>query len=410
MNLFPSPYNQHLNVPLKPVPPPRRKKPIPLPRAQKARVPDPRVQKLIKEIAPFYSPEAIQEFRDKINKRVSPAEGIETIERKKGLKGIVQSFEVLNIFTKDPRKLFSFSKNAISKKLAELFKQKGPFKAYLTLQVEFKKRVIKDGEEAYEYVKPYFNSTATAILNEFEIKEVYDSAVEVILNRIAKWLSKGSGWVIENIHQFYINIVSYVPLKGKSYFPSPEKLRNSRKGLINLKNDDNRCFLWCHVRHQNPLERNPQRITLKDKEIAKTLDYSGVTFPVSIKNMDKIEKQKKININVYGYDEDKEYIFPIRNSKEKYEDTLNVLLLEKDAATKGYQQHYVLITDFNRINFNITKHESKKYYCPRCLQHFYSEYLLEQHKEDCKNINGKQKIEIPKEGSKVYFQNTRKNY
>ena len=57
-------------------------------------------------------------------------------ERKKGLKGIVQSFEALNIFTKDPRKLFVESQNTISKKLAELLKQKGPFKAYLTLQVE----------------------------------------------------------------------------------------------------------------------------------------------------------------------------------------------------------------------------------------------------------------------------------
>ena len=80
-------------------------------------------------------------------------------------------------------------------------------------------------------------------MNEFEIKEVYDSAVEEIINRIAKWISKGSGWVIENILRFFINIVSYVPLKGKSYFPLPEELRHHRKGLINLKNDDKRCFL-----------------------------------------------------------------------------------------------------------------------------------------------------------------------
>ena len=45
---------------------PEKKKPIPLPRAEKARVPDPRVQKLIEEIAPFYTPEAIEEFRDKV--------------------------------------------------------------------------------------------------------------------------------------------------------------------------------------------------------------------------------------------------------------------------------------------------------------------------------------------------------
>ena len=26
------------------------------------------------------------------------------------------------------------------------------------------------------------------------------------------------------------------------------------KGLINIKNNDNKCFLWCHIRHENPLE------------------------------------------------------------------------------------------------------------------------------------------------------------
>ena len=241
-------------------------------------------------------------------------------------------------------------------------------------------------------------------MDEFEIKDFYNKAVEEILNRIATWISKGSGWVIENIFGFYINIVSYVPLKGRSYFPLPEELRHHRKGLINLKNDDNRCFLWCHVRHQDPLERNPQRITLIDKEIAKTLDYSGVTFPVSIKDMDKIEKQNKININVYGYNEDGRYVFPIRNSEEKHEDILNVLLSEKETKS-GYGQHYVLIKDFNRLNYNITKHKSRKHFCLRCLQPFYSEYDLEKHTKDCLIINGTQRIEMPKEGSKVYFYN-----
>ena len=90
-------------------------------------------------------------------------------------------------------------------------------------------------------------------------------------------------------------------------------MRNSRKGLINIKNNDNKCFLWCHVRHLNPIENNPQRVKETDKAVAKTLDYTGVTFPVSIRDMDKIEKQNKININVFGYDEDGKYVFPIRN-------------------------------------------------------------------------------------------------
>ena len=123
--LQPTPY-----VPPKPTPPPRRKRPIPFPRAEKARVPNPRVQKLIEEIAPFYSPEAIQEFRRAKKK-------VQVIEKKKALKNTVKSFEIEDIFyPKDPRKLFATTQNDICEKLAELLEKKGPFKASLTLQVE----------------------------------------------------------------------------------------------------------------------------------------------------------------------------------------------------------------------------------------------------------------------------------
>ena len=308
----PTPY-----VPPKPVPPSRRKKPVALPRSQEARVPDPRVQTLIEEIAPFYTPEAIQKFRDKVRRKV------QIIERKKALKNTVKSFEVEGFSSKDPRMLFASTQNAISEKLSQPLQQKGPFKASLTLQLEFKKSSIKDGEEVFEHVRPYFNSPTFTIMNEFQIKLELEGAEEKILNGIARWISRGSGRVIENIFSFYINIVSYVPLKARSYLPLPEELTNSRKGLINLKNTDNECFRWCHIRHLHPLQRNPQRITARDKELVKTLDYSGVTFPVSIKDMDKIERQNKININVLRYSDGNPY--PIRNSKEKYEDTLNVL-------------------------------------------------------------------------------------
>ena len=131
------------------------------------------------------------------------------------------------------------------------------------------------------------------------------------------------------------------------------------KGLINLQNDDNRCFLWCHVRHLNPVQKNPQRLTQKDRGIAKTLDYTGVTFPVTIRYMDKIEKGNKININAYIYNEDGKYVSPFRNSKTEYKDTLNVLLIERETE-KEYKQHYVYIKDFNRLNYNVNKHKNKK--------------------------------------------------
>ena len=405
--------------PPKPKAKPRSQIPVPLPRFRRqVQLRDPQVQKFIREIFPLYTEGAIREFRERFTNpaKVAPREAfreelasklrkrilLKIKERKKGLKGVVQSFELEIISAKDPRMLFATSQNSFTKKLAQLLKQKGPFKAYLTLRVELKKRILQDGEEAYEFTQPYFNSTTTTILNELDIQDFYDQAVEEILNRIAKWISKGSGWVIERIINFYLNIVSYKPLKGRSYFPLPEELRNSLKGLINLQNDDNECFRWCHVRHLNPGQKNPQRLTQKDRGIAKTLDYSGVTFPVTIREMDKIEKGNKININAYIYNEDGKYVSPIRNSKTEYQDTLNVLQIERETE-KEYKQHYVYIKDFNRLNYNVNKHKNKKHFCLRCLQPFYSEDDLEAHKGDCLIINGTQRIEMPQPGSKVFF-------
>ena len=407
--------------PPKPKAKPRSQRPVALPRIKKreVRLDDPPIQKFIRDIKPLYRPEAIREFRERFTDpaRVAQREAfreelasklrkqilLKIKERKKGLKGVVQSFELENISTGDPRMLFATARNTFTKKSKEILQQKkGPFKANLTLRVELRKRIHQDGEEAYEFTQPYFNSTTTTILTELDIQDFYDKAVEEILNRIARWISKGSGWVIERILNLYFNVVSYVPLKGRSYFPLPEELRHHRKGLINLQNDDNKCFLWCHVRHLNPIENNPQRVKETDKALAKELDYTGVTFSVTIRDMSKIEKQNKININAYVYNEDGKYVSPIRNSKTEYQDTLNVLLIERETE-KEYKQHYVYIKDFNRLNYNINKHKNKKHFCLCCLQPFSSEDHLEAHKGDCLIINGTQRIEMPQPGSKVFF-------
>ena len=60
----------------------------------------------------------------------------------------------------------------------------------------------------------------------------------------------------------------------------PVELRSPRKGLINIKNKDKKCFLWCHVRHINPSKERPERIKKDDKKIAEKLNYDGNEFPV----------------------------------------------------------------------------------------------------------------------------------
>ena len=52
------------------------------------------------------------------------------------------------------------------------------------------------------------------------------------------------------------------------------------KGLINIKNKDRKCFMWCHIRLINPQNKNAKRINKQHKKIAFTLDYSAINFPI----------------------------------------------------------------------------------------------------------------------------------
>ena len=68
-------------------------------------------------------------------------------------------------------------------------------------------------------------------------------------------INEGSGLVIElSKDAEYVNISVFSPLSKIVYTELPCRLRNSTKGLINIKNNDNKCLLWCHIRHLNPLK------------------------------------------------------------------------------------------------------------------------------------------------------------
>ena len=117
-----------------------------------------------------------------------------------------------------------------------------------------------------------------------------------------------------------------------------------------MKNNDNECFRWCHIRHLNQQNKDKQRIKKVDKEYIEKLDYQGIEFPVTIKQINKIESQNSININVFGYEKKQPYAVYV--TKEKYEDCMNLLLI-----TEENKSHYILIKDFNKFMYNQTKHK-----------------------------------------------------
>ena len=150
-----------------------------------------------------------------------------------------------------------------------------------------------------------------------------------------------------------------------------KELNHPMKELINIQNNDNRCFLWCHVRHLKLDGKNLWRISENDKEISKGLNYSGIDFPVSKKEYSKIEVLNKICINVFC---DEKTVYPVYIFNKIFRGSRDLLLVG---------DHYAHIKHFNRLMFNKTKNRNRKWFCKRCLECFSSNFRLEEHKKDC---------------------------
>ena len=71
------------------------------------------------------------------------------------------------------------------------------------------------------------------------------------------------------------------------------------------------------------------------------------------KYFSNIKVENNICINMFGYKN--ELVFPIYLSDQKFEDTMDLLLLIDDDNS-----HYVYIKDFNRLMFHKTKNKTKK--------------------------------------------------
>ena len=226
------------------IPPPEFRndyKPIPAPRTKKpSQAPIPTPRKSVKDMVQQYEDNIIippPEFRDDHKpiplprtKKTSqapiptprtkkPSEKRTIISQvEKALKGYTQSFDVELIDKKDPLLQLQKSRRAVEYLFNNLLVQTKGFKFVETLQVKFvkhsnDKKILKNG---------YFNSTTDLIINETDIKLAIQASQQQILNKIAQWISEGSGWTIQSIENHYINIVNYSPLKGSSYIKLPQ--------------------------------------------------------------------------------------------------------------------------------------------------------------------------------------------
>ena len=180
-----------------------------------------------------------------------------------------------------------------------------------------------------------------------------DKSFQEILCRLDNRINERSNWIIESIEADYVNISVYSPLSGITYIELPNKLKNLVKDLNIIKSNDDKSFLWCHIRHLNPFKRHTERITKEDKKMINDLNYEGVKFPVSKRDYCKIELKNKIYNPVFFYEN--ELTFPVYISDQKFKNCMDFWLI-----TNENKSHYIYIKNFNRFICDETKHKNKK--------------------------------------------------
>ena len=107
---------------------------------------------------------------------------------------------------------------------------------------------------------------------------------------MATFQSMGSGWRLHSIIRLELHTVRYNPLRGESYIPLPEEIAN-KKAIMNMQNGDNQCFLWCVLRALNPKNNHPEKVDTKLREKENTLNMKGIQYSMSLKDLNKFEKQ-----------------------------------------------------------------------------------------------------------------------
>ena len=268
-------------------------------------------------------------------------------------------------------------------------------KIKLIMRCNMEKNNFSTGEVIVN--KTSFHSKPEVNLEGTDVDDLYNTMVDRVLEAMATFQRDGSNWTFKSIICLEIHTVAYEPLKGNSYIPLPPKLAQ-KKAIINMKNEDDKCFTWSVLRALNPREDHAERI---DKDLNKkedSLNMTGIVYPVQLNAIDKFERQNPtISINVFGYEES---VCTLRVSKCEDRVVVNLLLISDDE-----KRHYCLIKSMSRLlSSQTSKRNGVQYYCMRCLNPFHSQESLDKHLEYC-STHEAVKTEMPGEGTILSFKN-----
>ena len=190
---------------------------------------------------------------------------------------------------------------------------------------------------------------------------------ETLIEKLDDEELEGSGFQFQYIEEAVIDIYKISDIKASSWVELPPNYKNS-KSIINIKNEDNLCFLWCILAYLFPVIEHKNRTSNYSMHINK-LNLDNLEFPMKVKDIPKFERKNNLNINVFELTNN--ILSPIYINNNYNEPQIDLLL---------YENHYCLITKLHSL---LNKDSHMQHVCRRCLTAFISQHVLIDHIERC---------------------------
>ena len=289
--------------------------------------------------------------------------------------------------------------------------------------------VARETADGTQFIPAFLSSVNVELFNDEDedLEEQVDVAIDMVNRRLTDFEGQGSGWRLNGIDRVAIQCSKPSPITSSSNIPTP-KFIESRKVVLNVKNkNDDLCFFYSVLAHIHPIHfsQNPNRVSNYTLFLHE-LDYSGLTFPLKIRQIRKFEDQNPhVSINVLYHDPETHTIMPLRVTKHRNRlHHVNLFLLyddgakeDDDAKNDGTENpptdatneapaeeteavvepkyHYTLVRNLSALLRQDTKEGGTMCVCPYCLHVFcQNKKKYETHLIDCK-IQKPQVIELP---------------
>ena len=247
------------------------------------------------------------------------------------------------------------------------------------------------------------------VLEGTDISELYNEMADEIEEEIQKVENaEGSGYTFVKVIKLVLHVTKWEPLYGSSYIPLDPYLAN-KKAIINMKNEDDKCFMWCVLRALYPKDKNAERIDKDLKSKQDIINMKGICYPVSLNGIKRFEDlNPNISISVLGYNKEEGGVLLLQISKHTGCEYDIVLLLLKEAVTGENGEikektHYTLVKNKSAlITSQKNNHKGKRHVCLNCFNSFNILESLNKHKEYCYK-NKRVKTNMPPQNTYLRF-------